>query len=293
MVHRRLIPWPLALLVLLGLRSPAAFAVPIQFTGNVANDFNPVTNPNVVTTPVSSNALNIGQSSWITANGWISGWSIQDIRTNYDPTTDTLSVGMNTFKNASGQYAPFGQANGDPTGTPTGYDPAHLGGDKSVALAIAPVNLTNLSQPGTPVIVAGVPADKTTAGAGIDGFTVSGFNATKAATSGLAYAFGTSLPQYMGNLAYDPTSAHPQLEFTIKNFSKIPGLDPASGFWISAYAGSSQDGVAGEAYLSWSKIPANAEQNIPEPATCLAWMIATAAAACRFRRSGRRSQVQD
>ncbi len=127
MVHRRLTPWTLAFLVLLGLRSPAAFAVPIQFTGNVTQDFNPVTNPNVVTTPVSSNPLNIGQSQWITANGWVSGWSIQDIRTNYDPTTDTLSVGINTFKNANGQYAPFGQANGDPSGTPTRYDPAHLG----------------------------------------------------------------------------------------------------------------------------------------------------------------------
>ena len=149
MVHRRLYPWILAFLVLLGLRSPAAFAVPIQFSGNVTQDFNPVTNPNVVVTPVSSNPLDIGQSQWITANGWVSGWSIQDIRTNYDPTTDTLSVGINTFKNANGQYAPFGQANGDPSGTPTSYDPAHLGSDKSIALAIAPVNLTNLSQPGT------------------------------------------------------------------------------------------------------------------------------------------------
>ena len=78
-------------------------AAPIQFTGNVTSDFNPATNPSVVVTPVSSNPLNIGQSSWITANGWVSGWSIQDIRTNYDATTDTLYVGINTFKNASGQ----------------------------------------------------------------------------------------------------------------------------------------------------------------------------------------------
>lgn len=287
MVHRRLYPWTLALLVLLGLRSPAAFAVPISFTGNVEKDFDPVTNPNVVTSPVSSNPLNIGQSAWITNRDWISGWSIQDIRTNYDPTTDTLSVGVNTFKNAKGQYAPFGQANGDPSGTPTPYDPAKLGSDKSIALAIAPVNPNHLGQPGTPLVVAGVPADKTTAGAGIDGFTVSQYDPTKA-SAGLAYQFGKSLPQFTGNLAYDPSPSHPQLEFTIKNFSKIPGLDPSTGFWISAYAGSSLDGVAGEAYLSWSKIPANAEQNIPEPTTWLAWTLASSLAAYRFRSSGRR-----
>jgi hypothetical protein len=70
----------LPLLVLLGLHAPAANAAPIQFTGNVPNDFNPVTNPGVVVTPVSNNPLNIVQPAWITANGWVSGWSIQDIR---------------------------------------------------------------------------------------------------------------------------------------------------------------------------------------------------------------------
>ena len=235
MVPRRLYTWNVALLILLGLNAPAANAAPIEFTGNVPNDFNPATNPGVVVTPVSSNPLNIGQPSWITANGWVSGWSIQDIRTYYNASTDTLDVGINTFKNSQGVNAPFGQANGDPTGTPTSYDPAHLGGDKSIAIAIAPVSSSNPSQPGTPVVVAGVPADKTVAGTGTDGYTVSTYNAANAANGGLAYSFGTSLPQHMGNLAYDPSPAHPQLEFTITNFSKIPGLNPSNGFWIAMY----------------------------------------------------------
>ncbi len=286
MVPRRLYTWNVALLVLLGLHAPAANAAPIQFTGNVTSDFNPATNPGVVVTPVSSNPLDIGQYSWITANGWVSGWSIQDIRTYYDASTDTLDVGINTFKNSQGVNAPFGQANGDPTGTPTGYDPAHLGGDKSIALVIAPVNSSNPSQPGTPVVVAGVPADKSVAGTGTDGYTVSTYNAAKAANGGLAYSFGTSLPQNMGNLAYDPSPAHPQLEFTIKDFSKIPGLNPANGFWIEAYAGSAVDGVAGEAYLYWTKVPVTDAQeipNTPEPTTWLAWSLVIGAAACRFR----------
>ncbi len=283
MVPRRLYTWNVALLVLLGLNAPAANAAPIPFTGNVTSDFDPTTNPGVVVTPVSSDPLNIGQQSWITANGWVSGWSIQDIRTYNDASTDTLYVGINTFKNNQGVNAPFGQANGDPTGTPTGYDPAHLGGDKSIALAFAPVNSTNPSLPGTPVVVAGVPADKTVAGTGTDGYTVSTYNATQAANAGLAYSFGTSLPRHMGNLAYDPSPAHPQLEFTIANFSRIPGLNPGVGYWIEAFAGSAQDGVAGEAYLDWTKVPVTAAQNIPEPTTWLAWTLVIGAAACRFR----------
>ncbi len=286
MVPRRWYSWTVALLVLIGLRSPAVLAAPINFTGNVVTDFNPSSNSNIDISPVSSNPLNIGQSDWITNRGWVSGWSIQDIRTSYDPTTDTLYVGVNTFKNAQGKYAPFGQANGDPAGTPTPYDPAHLGGDKSVALAIAPINPTSATQPGTPLIIAGVPADKTTAGTGIDGFTVSQFDPTRA-SAGLAYEFGKSLPSNMDNLAFDPSPAHPQLEFTIKNFSKIPGLDPSKGFWISAYAGSSLDGVAGEAYLAWSKVPAHAEQNIPEPTTWLAWTLVSGLTAWRVRRRNR------
>jgi hypothetical protein len=288
MVPRRLYTWNVALLILLGLNAPAANAALIEFTGNVPTDFNPATNPGVVVTPVSSNPLNIGQQSWITANGWVSGWSIQDIRTNYNASTDTLDVGINTFKNSQGVNAPFGQANGDPTGTPTSYDPAHLGGDKSIALAIAPVNFSNPSQPGTPVVVAGVPADKTVAGTGTDGYTVSTYNAANAANGGLAYSFGTSLPQHMGNLAYDPSPAHPQLEFTIANFSKIPGLHPSNGYWIAAFAGSAMDVVAGEAYLSWTNVPITAAQqipNVPEPATWLTWTwtLVIGAAVCRFR----------
>jgi hypothetical protein len=284
MVPRRLYPWSLAFLVLAGLQPAASTAAPIQFTGNVTNDFNPANNVNTVVTPVSSNPLSIGQSSWITNQGWVSGWSIQDIRTNYDSTSDTLYVGFNNFKNTSGGIAPLGQANGDPSGTATPYDPAHLGGDKAVALAIAAYNPVSPAQPGGAVAVAGIPADKTTAGTGTDGFTVAQYN-TANASNGLAYQFGKTISQTAGSyLAYDPSPAHPQLEFAIKNFSKIPGLDPTKGFWISAYAGSSLDGVAGEAYLSWSKVPANAEQNIPEPTAWLAWTLVTGAAAWRLRK---------
>ena len=191
-----------------------------------AKDFNPATNPNVVTTPVSSNPLNIGQSQWITANGWVSGWSIQDIRTNYDATTDTLSVGINTFKNASGQYAPFGQANGDPSGTATAYDPAHLGGDKSVALAIAPINPTNLGQPGNAGGRRGRPGrqdDRRHRNRRLHRLSV---QRHQGGLSGLAYSFGTSLPQNMGNLAFDPARPIPNSSSPSRTSARSPGWIP-------------------------------------------------------------------
>jgi hypothetical protein len=288
MVPRRLYTWNVALLILLGLNAPAANAAAIEFTGNVPYDFNPATNPGVVVTPVSNNPLDIGQPAADTANGWVSGWSIQDIRTYYNASNDTLYVGINTFANSQGVHAPFGQANGDPTGTPTADDPANLGGDKSIAIAFAPVSATNPTQPGTPLVVAGVPADKSVAGKNtIDGYTVSSYDAVKAANGGLGYSFGQTLPQYTGNLAFNPNPTQPQLEFTITNFSHIPGLNPSNGFWIEMYAGSAVDQV-GEAGLAWTKVGTTAAQqipNVPEPATWLTWTwtLVIGAAACRFR----------
>src|SRR5271157_2718341 len=70
--------------------------------------------------------------------------------------------------------------------------------------------------------------------------------------------------------------------WSIQDIRKIAGLDPSNGFWIEMYGGTAVDGV-GEAGLAWTKIPANAAQNIPEPTAWLAWTLVAGAAACRFR----------
>ena len=154
-----------------------------------AKDFNPVTNPNVVTTPVSTNPLNIGQSQWITANGWVSGWSIQDIRTNYD--ADDRHA-LRRHQHVQERQRSVSRPSARPTATPPARRPdttPRTWAATSRSRWPSPRSIRrNLSQPGTPLIVAGVPADKTIAGTGTDGFTVSSYNATKAASSGLAYA---------------------------------------------------------------------------------------------------------
>ena len=264
-------------------------AGPINLTGNVVSDFS-ATNPNVNVTPVMSSPLDVTESSFIPANGWVSGWAIKDIRTDYDAATDTLYVGLNTFKNAAGQRAIVGDAdgNGDPgSASPQmaavhGVDDAHLGGYKSVAVAFAPNSAPGSSTPGTPVVVAGVPADKTEAGTGTDGFNVAAYKNTQL---GLGYDFGKTLTNNAGSLAFDPSAAHPGFEFTITNFSKIAGLNPQNGFWITAYAGSPNDVVAGEMSLGLTRLPALSAQNIPEPAALLAWSLALGGgAAVRYRR---------
>src|SRR5271157_6650403 len=237
MVHDRLGPLILAVVMMAGLGPNAVRAAGINFTGNVEKDFN-TADPNHLTTEVIPvNAAPDSLAQWPAATGggtWVSGWNIKDIYLSYDSKTGTLYGGLDNWANASGKIAPFGQANGDPSGTPTSSDPAHLGygapsSDKSFALVFAPLNLGNPNVPGTPVVIAGVPANKAMNGRGIDGFTVASINNSQV-SGGLGYMFGKPLPQmYQGNLAFDPSPLRPQLEFAIPNFNQL--IDPKKGFW--------------------------------------------------------------
>jgi hypothetical protein len=274
--------------VLLGIGSPTSHAAAINFTGNVVADFPESADPTTSNIKIVNVGSKVGQSPWITDNKWTSGWSVQDLRFSWDKTNDVLYVGVNNMAGENG-LAPFGQANGNPAGTPESYDPAHLGygdpnSDKSFALMFSRTDPSNQNQPGEPVMIAGVPADKTKNGPGTDGFNISTVDKSNS-ESGLGYMFGNSLigtgaDSLSGNLAYDPSPAHPQLEFAIKNFSKV--IDPTKGFWIDMYAGSGIDGVAGESHVSVA-VGSLAEQGVPEPSTVLAWTLASAGLAWRVR----------
>lgn len=286
MVRLRLLGLSLASLALFGARPLAA--APVSLTGHVETDFS-ASNPDVRIVPVSSNPLGIGQAAFMTNNGWVSGWSIKDIRVAYDSTTDTLSVGFNTFKNAAGVQSIVGDSdgNGNPaTASPGmlaagGLESPHLGGQKSVAFAIAPDGPKGPISPGTPVLIAGVPGDKSAAGPGLDGFTVSSY---KNNTLGLSLNFGSLLPSNLGALAFDPSAAHPGFEFTVKNVSKLPGIDPTKGFWVVGYAGSPADNVAGESASAYTRLAPFAPQEIPEPATVMTWALVAGGMALRLRR---------
>ena len=138
-----------------------------------------------------------------------------------------------------------------------------------------------------PDFLAGVPQNKQQAGPGTDGFT---FAAYQNVNSGIANSYGTPLTNYLGSLVFDPSAAHPDFEFSIKNFSQLPGYDPINGFGLVAYAGSPDDTYAEEGVL----FPRVAFGRIPEPATVFGWslmMFVGAAWHARARGRSRRTQA--
>ena len=290
MVRIGVIRTSLATLALIGARP--VLAVPITLTGNVESDFQ-ANGPGVQMTPVYGNPLQVGEAPFIPADGWVSGWAVKDLRTSYDTTSDTLYVGVDTFKNAAGKTAIVGDAdgNGDPGGASPemvkagGLDTPSLGGHKSVAVAFAADDPKHPGMPGIPLVVAGVPADKSQAGPGLDGFNVASYRNN---ALGIENNFGKTLTANLGALAFDPSAAHPGFEFTVKNFSKIQGLNPANGFWISLYAGSTDDVIAGETSLMLTRLPALAQQTLtPEPAALLSWTFIAGGAWLGLRRRSR------
>ena len=110
------------------------------------------------------------------------------------------------------------------------------------------------------------------------------------ASGGLVYMFGQNLPQNQGNLAFDPSPAHPQLEFTIKNFNQL--INPSNGFWIEGFAGSAEDRYVGQTNLAGTYVPELAAQqipNAPEPSTWLAWSLASGMVLWRLSRRQNRA----
>jgi hypothetical protein len=294
MVSRIVLRWSLIVVALLGAQT--VVAAPITFTGNVANDFNPQTNPSVVVITDSTHQndpIHIAQPSWMTESGLVSGWNIQDLRLNYNAATDTMYVGVNTYGVAG---------NVDGNGTPGipdprltaagGTDPANFGGDKSMAVGFAPLTGTyNPTALPTPVIVAGISGNKAQAGTGLDGFNVATYAPSGASGTGnhdLVTSFGTTLAAGMGNLAFDPSLQHPGFEFTITNFSKITGINPATGMVVSVQDGSVDSIITGKDELVGAVQPGTEAQQIPEPTTWMVWAgMAGGLAWMRYRRSRR------
>src|SRR5215217_1759975 len=245
MVRRNAFRWILATVALLGLGVRSAPAASINFTGFVANDFNPGADKSIVVVPVNPDPTNrIYQLPEMTAKGLVNGYAIKDIRLKYDSSGDVLYVGLNTYSIAGTAIGNGGTDIANLLTKHGGTDPAHIGGRKSITVGFAGINPADSGHPGSLVAVAGVPSDKKTAGPGIDGFTVAKFKGM--ATQGIQDSYGAALTNNMGSLAFDPSAAHPGFEFTVKNFSKIsPAMDPTRGFWLQAYAGSPDDNPIG------------------------------------------------
>jgi hypothetical protein len=210
-----------------------------SFTGDVEADF---TGPGVLVIPDPSGVGDVG----LPLNappGTVSGWDMVDLRLTYNNVTDTLYVGINTFGIA-------GDADGDGNPSETsawlanyqGTDNPDLGGTESVAVYF------DLNQDGTFDVIAGVPGT-----ANIADFTVASFSGFPGSP---ASAFGTPLPTHTGSYHANPTAADPDFEFTILDFSTLPGQDALlAGFIVSAFMGSLEDDGIGEDYIQYDQSP--------------------------------------
>jgi hypothetical protein len=292
MVRRSVIVWTLATLALVGARE--GWADPITLTGSAATDFDPNASANVQVLPIDGNPLNsIAEDPYMSSHGEITGWAVKDLRLALDPKSGTLYVGVNSY-GISGDA----DGNGNPgAGNPN--DPAfngggaqnlpNFGGTKSITVAFAATDPNHPAQlPTSPLFVAGVPGDKSTAGSGIDGFTVASYAGKNA---GIEDNYGAALTGHVGTLAFNPSSTNPSFEFTIPQFTSISGLNPSSGFWVQLYSGSADDGAVGEEKTAWVHVPAFAAESIPEPTTWLAWALLAGGGAAWRRRSASRLGV--
>ena len=205
-----------------------------------------------------------------------------------------MYVGLASFKNASGQYAIFGDAdgNGNPGGASPqmaamgGVDSPNMGGEKAVAVAFAPFNSSNPDCSGHSQPDRRNSADKSLVGN--RNRRLQGRGIQQQLDHCLQNAFGSTISGVTGNLAFNPSATNPELEFSISNFSKS-GINPTQGFWVEMYAGSGQDVVAGEAGLVWTYVPPFEPQQIPEPATWIVWAGLAGGFAWRRIRSRRAS----
>ncbi len=282
MVPRSMIRSAYSVTTLLLLGAMPAVAGPITLTGNVAQDFQPTPLNGVQVIPNSLGPVAMDPA--LVAKGFVSGFSVQDIRLSYDQATDKLYVGVNTLGIAGDADGNGNPGTADPyTTSKNGNDLPHFGGAKTITLGFA-----NDANPNAPVIVAGIPSVKPAGTNGIQNYQVSASNGS----GDLSNSYGTKLTANQGGLAFDPSAAHPGFEFFISNFSKIPGLNPKNSMWVSAIVGATDALVVGETFMGPIRIPALAPQNTPEPTTLLAWgAVAAGAVVYNRRRKGRASSV--
>ena len=149
-----------------------------------------------------------------------------------------MYVGIQGFKNVAGQEEIFGddlgqsQSRARRRATASTASATTRSGLKSIALAFAPVATTAAGQTpdrASPAIIAGIPQDKSNRA---PARSTASPSRNTTGNGLLPYSFGQPSPT---GATWPSTRrrAHPDFEFTINNFSKIAGINPANGFYIA------------------------------------------------------------
>jgi hypothetical protein len=253
----------------------------VNFTGNVATDFPATQSPGVVIFN-SSNTPGIVHPNTeffnppFTSTPLIptSGYDISGIRVSYDSSSNTLSVGFeqppaNTASNPTG---PVIAGDADDNGNAGNVNPAVLAVDpfftEFPALEGQDIQMfafLDLADAGQPDVVAGFSPNQPPLPSNMSS---NGPNPLAPKPYELAQAipnasdpqtgiptFGTLLTNNTGNVYLFNSAAHPNLEFSITNFSQLyqqetgHALTPTSVIGIGAFAGSNSDGGINDAHF--------------------------------------------
>jgi hypothetical protein len=260
----------------------------VNFTGNVAVDFPVTTQPGVVIFN-SSNTPGI-QHPIIPPNLQslihVSGFDLSEVRVSYDAQDDTLNIGFNQPPSGnSGQPGSVIAGDADDNGTAGTVNPAveaaapgftefySLNGTDTMAAFL------DLTDTGGPDVVAGyaqnAPPATPTNPAPMKPYQVAEAIPNMVNPHGVP-SFGTSLPQFTGNVYLAALPDHPNLEFSITHFSQLyqaetgHPLTSSSVIGIGGFAGSLDDIGISDAFfpentftLSQATLPA--PNPVPSP----------------------------
>jgi hypothetical protein len=250
----------------------------VNFTGNVATDFPATNQPGVVV--INSSNTEVEPPPFPTMPPayavplenaiQVSGFDLSEIRVSYDQADDTLSIGLNQPTNPKNPSTTViaGDADNNGNSGVVGTVVSNLttlfgqnfqewpglGGPQVMAafLSLSPADIASM----TPEVVAGFPKmSPPTADTPPKEYEVA---EVINGMPGEAPLFDKTNPVYpinAGNVYLVNSSAHPNLEFDIKNFSLLyqavtgTALTPQSEIAIGAFAGSTADGGIGPSFI--------------------------------------------
>jgi hypothetical protein len=274
----------------------------VNFSGNVATDFTATTTP----TPEFPTGVVLFNSSntpgIITPNTAFygnliptSGYAISGIAVSYDSTDDTLSIGFEQ---------PPANIPSDPTGDVIAGDADDNGNAGNVNPAVTALDFgftefpalegsgiemnafLDLADTGTPDVVAGfspiqpaLPANQSPVGP--NPMAPKPYQVAQAMPATEPFtgpSFGALLPNNTGNVYLANLAAHPNLEFSITNFSQLyladtgHALTPSSVIGIGAFAGNNTTAHINDAFfpentftLAQATVPVPPVNNNPQP----------------------------
>jgi hypothetical protein len=248
----------------------------INFTGNVATDFPATQSPGVVIFNSSNTpGIVLPDTSFFGSLIPTSGYAISEIRVSYDSTDDTLSVGLNQppANIPSDPTGPVIAGDADDNGNAGNVNPAVLALDpffvEYPALAGQDIQMfafLDLADAGQPDVVAGFSPNQPPLPPNMSPSPSPNPVAPKpyevaqaipnpiSPTTGIP-TFGTLLTNNTGNVYLFNSAAHPNLEFSITNFSVLykeetgHALTPTSVIGIGAFAGSDSDGPINDSHF--------------------------------------------